>query len=191
MKKFTILLLAFLLSIETGIVSAQTKPISNNKIKIVVQGATNLMITHPPDVGKITTYRYKSKKREYKIECFQYQTGHVFKATDQFGESHYIDGMLVDSIFDGKEYLPLDYNENNSILFMYQHDIDFDGVDELAIGVHLQMNGPTLPELNNGVAIIYYKLINNKWNVLKVRGRNISDYLLIEGEIQAKDSHQR
>jgi hypothetical protein len=188
MKKITMLFLIILLSVKTGIVNAQVKPMPNNKIKITVQGATNLMITHPPAVGKVATYKYKSKNREYKIECFQYQSGHVFKATDQFGESEYIAGILTDVIHNGKELLPLDYNSNNSILFMYQHDIDFDGVDELAIGVHLQMSGPTLPELNNGVAIIYYKIINNKWVPLKVRGATPSkEYLLNEGEIQGLD----
>jgi hypothetical protein len=127
---------------------------------VKINGANNLYAFTPPTAGSTVSYKYQSKGRVFDLEVFQYQVGHAFRTTDESGNQNYLEALLPDSYLRDGELVPQEYNAANSEIFLYQHDVDFDGVDELAVGIFIKDEAFELPNANS-VGIAYFKLLDN------------------------------
>jgi hypothetical protein len=151
--------------------------------RINITGVRNLKLAPPPAIGAIVTYIYKSKGRRFTFKAYQLQGCTTFTSEDESGNKGGLAACLPDSTVQKGELTPVDYDKGTAVLFFYQHDIDFDGVDELAIGVHGNDDfKPSDHPLNMSVEIAYFRLINNQWKPVGLKDRSAarSDYVLAQ-----------
>lgn len=148
-----------------------------------IEGGKNVQKFTPPEAGSTHSYQYKSKGRALRLDVFQYQMGHVVKATDESGNEGYLEAFLPDSYVNGGDLKPLDYTPENSEMFIYQHDVNFDGIDELAIGIFIKDDSLNLPHANS-IGIAYFKFIDNRFVPLKRSGVSLDQYIISSNELQ-------
>jgi hypothetical protein len=144
-------------------------PIGNFKYRgfLEIRGADNLKVALPPRPdGEIVDYTYRSKGRSFIIKAYGFQMCTVFEAIDESGNRQHLE-CLIDHWSENDDAL-LDYHLGTVVLFFYQHDVDFDGVDELAIGLYgTEKFQPDDYPLNSSIVITYYKLLNNQWTAIR------------------------
>lgn len=172
------------MAVASAVMGCDSSYSASTPSHVRIEGGKNIQAFTPPAVGATYSYQYKSKGRALRIDIFLYQMGHVVKATDESGNEEFLEAMLSDSYVDGGDLKPLDYTAENSEMFIYQHDVNFDGIDELAIGIYMKDDSLKLPHANS-VGIAYFKFIDNHFVPLKRVGVSLGQYMISSNELQA------
>jgi hypothetical protein len=133
---------------------------------VQVLGAKNYTISKLPDIGKTVSYNFLLGKRQLKLSVFLEQMAWVFVMTDDLGIKKRIPFAVID--YDEKTKWDVLKSINYINIHFFQHDFDFDGIDELVIGLEVKKECTDL----NEVAFTVFKYSNNSLNPIRFQRRS-------------------
>ncbi len=148
---------------------------------IQILGAKNYTLSTLPDIGKAVSYNFMIGKRQLKLSAFLEQMAWVFVVTDDLGSRKRLKFAVMDyeekSKWDVLKSIPY------SNLHIFQHDFDFDGIDELVVGLEAKKECADL----NEVAFAVFKYSNDGFNPIVFRRRgdilNYAPIVLTDGRL--------
>ncbi len=168
-RRYAFLLAAAMLSFNFN-VFADEKSCSD----VQVLGAKNYKLNLLPDIGKTVSYNFMMGKRQHKLSVFLEQMAWVFVMTDDLGIKKRIPFAVAD--YDEKTKWDVLQSIKYINMHFFQYDFDFDGIDELVIGLEMKKECRDL----NEVAFTVFKFSNNSLNPIRFQRRSdILDYASI------------
>ena len=124
--------------------------------------ATNYMLATLPDGGKVTEYKFLVKNRQYRVDIFYNQSAYDTVITDDLNIR-----TRLPFVFNGFSHNNDDiyFEDNFSSLHFFQHDFDFDDIDELVIG----FEGKLTCHDNNDLTFSIFKLTGDGFKPIDFR----------------------
>lgn len=134
-----------------------------------IVGAKNYASYSLPEVGKNVTHSFYVGKRKYSLSIFLEQMAWVFLVRDDLGTKARIPFAVLD--YDEKTKWDVEKSINFINLHIFQHDFDFDGVNELIVGLEIKRKCHDLNEVG-------FSIFNTKGEkIVPIRFRTQSDEL--------------
>jgi len=127
-------------------------------------------------------YEYNSKGRSFRVECMGYDTADCWLIDESDNNIAWRPPYHSIPIKAGRVGDALERRRQLTKLFVGQHDFDFDGIDELVVGIYYASAGEDSLE-SGGVFVSIKKLSTSGWISIGRAGQMYTDYF--EGYLHA------